>query len=152
MTQSRFIFAAAAGSFALLAGAFAFQHLGGLAPCKMCIWQRYPHAIALALAAVAFFVPGGTLALAGAAAMLVTAGVGGFHVGVEQGWWEGPSTCSSGDISGLSTDALMDQIMSAPLVRCDEIAWSLAGISMAGWNAILSLLLCGFWIAAWRKA
>lgn len=140
---------AALGSAALLGGAFLFQLLG-YAPCKMCIWQRYPHAIAIALGVFAVFIPGAWLLALGAFAALTTAGVGLYHVGVEQGWWEGPSTCSAGDIGGLSAEDLMAQIMNAPLVRCDEIAWQLAGISMAGWNALLSFVLAGLWIAAIR--
>ncbi len=150
MTQRSLTFIAAGGSLALLLGAFAFQHLGGLAPCKMCIWQRYPHVVAVLLGAVALFVPLPALLILGACAALATALVGGYHVGVEQGWWEGPSSCTSSGISGVATDDLFNQIMTAPLVRCDDIAWELAGLSMAGWNMVLSLVLVGFWIAALR--
>jgi len=150
MTRQRFILLAAGGSAALLLGAFAFQHLGGLAPCKMCIWQRYPHLAAIALGALAVFLPLPVPITLGAFAALTTGGIGVFHVGVEQGWWEGPSTCSSGPIGGLSTDDLMNQIMAAPLVQCDQIAWSLAGISMAGWNALFSFGLALIWLAALR--
>ncbi|MEL6102537.1 MAG: disulfide bond formation protein B [Pseudomonadota bacterium] len=150
MTRQRFILLAAGGSAALLLGAFAFQHLGGLAPCKMCIWQRYPHLAAIALGALAVFLPLPVPITLGALAALTTGGIGVFHVGVEQGWWEGPSTCSSGPIGGLSTDDLMNQIMAAPLVQCDQIAWSLAGISMAGWNALFSFGLALIWLAALR--
>ena len=141
---------AAGGSAALLLGAFAFQHLGGLAPCKMCIWQRYPHVIAFALGAIALFIPLPALLALGALAALTTAAVGGYHVGVEQGWWEGPTSCSSAPVGSLDPDALFDQIMAAPLVRCDEIAWQLAGLSMAGWNMVISLVLAGLWLAALR--
>ena len=150
MTQKTWITLAAGGSAALLLGAFAFQHLGGLAPCKMCIWQRYPHAVAIALGAIAFFVPLPVLLTLGALAALTTAAVGAYHVGVEQRWWEGPSSCSGGSIDTLDPNALFDQIMAAPLVRCDEIAWQLAGLSMAGWNMVISLVLAAFWIAALR--
>ena len=150
MTQARWVTLAAGGSAALLLGAFAFQHLGGLAPCKMCIWQRYPHVVAIALGALALFVPLPALLALGALAALATAGVGAYHVGVEQGWWEGPSSCSAGSIDALDPDALFDQIMAAPLVRCDEIAWQFAGLSMAGWNMVISLMLAVFWIAALR--
>lgn len=141
---------AAFGSAALLAGALGFQHLGGLAPCKLCFWQRYPHAAALAIGAVAYFLPNAALIWLGALAALASAGVGMFHVGVEQNWWEGPSTCTSAPIAGLSPDQLMDQIMSAPLVRCDEIAWEFLQVSMAGWNTIISLGLALLWVAAAR--
>ncbi|MEX0371809.1 MAG: disulfide bond formation protein B [Tateyamaria sp.] len=150
MTRQHLILLAAGGSAALLMGAFAFQHLGGLAPCKMCIWQRYPHVIAIVIGAAAFFLPIPLLIALGALAAAATAAVGGYHVGVEQGWWEGPSSCSSSAIGGLDPDALFDQIMDAPLVRCDEIAWQLAGLSMAGWNMVISLLLAAIWVAALR--
>lgn len=152
MTRRSLILIAAGGSAALLLGALAFQYVGGLAPCTMCIWQRWPHAAAIALGGVGAVFPAAFVAVAGGMAALTTAGIGVFHVGVEQAWWEGPSTCTSGNVTGMSTGDLMEQIMTAPLVRCDEIAWSLAGISMAGWNAIASLALAVIWIAAARQA
>lgn len=138
------------GSAALLLGALGFQYIGELAPCKMCYWQRYPHAAAVVIGVLAFFIPVTALLYLGALAALATAGIGLFHVGVEQGWWEGPTTCTSAPIGGLSADELMAQIMSAPLVRCDEIAWQFLNISMAGWNSILSLGLALIWVAAAR--
>ena len=83
-------------------------------------------------------------------AALITGLIGVYHAGVEQGWWEGPSSCTSGDISGLSTDELLNQIMNAPLVRCDEIPWQMLGLSMAGWNAVISLALAVIWVVALR--
>ncbi|WP_299282098.1 disulfide bond formation protein B [uncultured Tateyamaria sp.] len=148
-TRTRLIAAAVLGSASLLAGAFFFQALG-YAPCKMCIWQRYPHAVAVLIGAIALFVPLPALLALGALAALTTAAIGGYHVGVEQGWWQGPTSCSSGAVGGVDADALFDQIMAAPLIRCDEIAWQVAGLSMAGWNMVLSLVLAGFWIAALR--
>ncbi|WP_299774545.1 disulfide bond formation protein B [uncultured Tateyamaria sp.] len=150
MKRQNLVALAAGGSVALLLGAFAFQHLGGLPPCKLCIWQRYPHAAAIALGALAFFVPLPILIALGAIAALSTAGVGAYHVGVEQGWWEGPTSCSSGAVDSLDPDALFDQIMAAPLIRCDEIAWQFAGLSMAGWNMVLSILIAAVWIGALR--
>lgn len=152
MTQKNWIRLAAGGSAALLLGAFAFQHLGGLAPCKLCIWQRYPHAVAIALGAAALFVPLPALLALGALAALATAAVGLYHVGVEQEWWEGPTSCTSGSIGGVDTNDLFDQIMAAPLIRCDDIAWQFAGLSMAGWNMIISLVLAGFWLMALRRS
>jgi disulfide bond formation protein DsbB len=150
LTRQTLSLMAGLGSLALLLGAFGFQALG-YAPCQMCLWQRYPHAIAAALGLLAFFVPLRILSALGALAALTTAGIGAFHVGVEQGWWQGPTACSGGDIGNLSPAQLMDQIMAAPLVRCDEIAWSLAGLSMAGWNAVLSLGLAALWLVALRR-
>ena len=149
MTRIRMALIAGAGSALLLGGAFVFQALG-YAPCKMCIWQRWPHALAIALGVAALFVPAVWLMWIGALAMAVTAGIGFYHTGVERGWFEGPTSCTSGDISNLSSEELMQQILSAPLVRCDEVAWSLAGLSMASWNMILSLVLMAIWVAAAR--
>lgn len=151
MTGQRFyILLAAGGSAALMLGALGFQHLGDLAPCQMCIWQRYPHVAAIGIGALALLIGGALLPALGLLAALTTAGIGGYHAGVEQGWWQGPGTCTSGPVGGMSTDQLMDQIMSAPLVRCDEIPWELLGISMAGWNMIASLGLAALWIMAIR--
>lgn len=145
------ILMAAGGSAALLLGAWGFQYLGGMAPCKMCIWQRYPHGAAVILGLLFFAFPRvGILPLLGALAAATTAGLGFFHAGVEKGWWEGPSSCTSGDISGLSTDDLFNQIMNAPLVRCDEVPWELFGISMAGWNFLASAGFTLLWLIAWR--
>lgn len=148
------ILIAAGGSAALLLGALAFQYIGGMAPCPLCIWQRWPHLAAVAIGAVALMLPGRVLPLVGAAAALATAGIGGFHLGVEQGWWEGLAACTAGSIAGLSVDALLDPtVQVAAPVRCDEVPWSLAGLSMAGWNMVLSAGLAGLWlIAAARPA
>lgn len=142
---------AALGSALLLSGAFVFQSLG-YAPCPMCIWQRYPHAVAIGIGALVMLRPGPILPALGALAALTTGAIGIFHTGVERGWWEGPSTCSSQPIDGLSAEELLDQIMAAPLVRCDEVAWQLAGLSMASWNAILSFGLVALWITALRQS
>lgn len=151
MTRVQLIGLATLGSASLLAGAYVFQMLG-YAPCKLCVWQRYPHAAAILIGVLALRLSHAGLALAGALAVSVTAGVGAFHVGVEQGWWQGPSSCSAGSVGGMSADDLLDQIMAAPLVRCDEIAWQMAGISMAGWNTLLSCGLIAIWLMAARRA
>ena len=144
------ILLAAGGSAALLLGAFAFQHLGGLAPCKLCLWQRWPHAAAIAIGGLAFFLPGSLLPILGALAALATAGIGLYHTGVERGIFEGPTTCTSGSASAMSSDELFDSIMSAPLIRCDEVAWQMLGLSMASWNAIFALGLAVLWVMAAR--
>ena len=148
LNRSHLIALAAAGSAALLLGALAFEHIGGLAPCPMCIWQRYPHVAAAAIGVAAIWIRSPLAPLAGAAAALVTAGIGVFHTGVERSWWEGPSTCSGLDPASQSADELFDAIMNAPLVRCDEVAWEMLGLSMASWNAALSALLAALWLAA----
>ena len=152
ITRTRSILLAAAGSLALLGGALAFQVFGGLSPCHLCLLQRWPHAAAILIAGLALALPGQLLPLAGAMAAATTAGIGMYHAGVEQHWWPGPDTCTAGDIAGLTTTDLTTQLLSnTTVVQCDQIAWALAGISMAGWNAILSSLLVGFWLRALRR-
>lgn len=152
LTRNRLVALAAAGSAALLGGAFAFQYLGGLAPCKLCLWARWPHGAAILIGMLALFLPGAVLPVLGALAAAATVGVGIYHTGVEQHWWQGPTTCTSGSIEGMDPAALLDQILAAPVVRCDEIAWSMWGISMASWNAILSAGLVLVWLWAARKS
>jgi disulfide bond formation protein DsbB len=149
MTHTRLILLAAGGSAALLIGAWTFQALG-YAPCKLCYWQRYPHMAAVLICVVALMLPGRILPLFGALAALTTAGIGVYHTGIERKWWQGPDTCTSGSIEGLSSQDLLNQILEAPLVQCDQVAWELVGVSMASWNAIFSLALAGIWLMAWR--
>ncbi|MFT5001038.1 MAG: disulfide bond formation protein DsbB [Paracoccaceae bacterium] len=143
---------AALASLGMLLGAFGFQYLGEMPPCKLCIWQRWPHAVAVLIGLVAFALPNRWLYLLGGALVLAGAAVALYHAGVEQHWWEGPTTCTSSGVGGLSGEDLMAQIMSAPLVRCDEIPWSMFGLSMAAWNGVVSLGIGGLWLAAFRKA
>ncbi len=151
-SQRRMTILAALGSTVLLLGAFYFQYFQDLAPCKMCIWQRWPHGIAMALGlAVAAFPRREIMVLAGLV-VFIGAGIGLYHAGVEQNWWRGPNTCTSGSISGLTTGELLDQILAAPVVRCDEIVWSRFGLTMAAWNAAISLGLAALWLLAARKA
>ena len=103
--RSLLILLAALGSAGLLAGAFGFQYLGGMAPCELCLWQRWPHAAAVLIGVLALMIGGRLWALLGMAAALATAGIGVFHVGVEQKWWEGLASCTGNSIAGISTAA-----------------------------------------------
>ena len=128
---------------ALLAGALGSQYLGGLYPCEMCYWQRWPHGAAILLALVAFTASARsgrarTFTLLAALAIAISGAIGVYHAGVEAGVFEGFTTCTA-LATGASTEELLRQITQAPLVRCDQVQWSFIGISMAGWNAILSL-------------
>lgn len=152
MTQLQTIALATFGSFALLAGAFVFQALG-YAPCQMCLWQRWPHAAAIVVGLIAIASPALRLPLAvfGALAALTTAGIGLYHTGVERGWWEGPSSCSGGGgLGDLSGDALLSTDI-APVVMCSDIVWTLFGLSMANYNALISVVFAALWIMATRK-
>ncbi len=122
----------------LMLGALGSQYIGGLYPCEMCYWQRWPHDVAIVLALFAF----GTrvdkaahllVALAGLSIM-VSGAIGVFHAGVEYGWWQGITTCST-TAAGVS----LEDIMRAPVIRCDVPQWTLLGVSLAGFNAMISL-------------
>ena len=127
----------------LLAGAYGFQHVGGLAPCEMCYWQRYPHWAALAFALLSYATRarlpdrGRSFVWLAALAIFASGAIGAYHAGVEAGIFEGFTQCTA-TLGGSGEDALA-RILSAPLVRCDQVQWELLGISMAGWNAILSV-------------
>ncbi|MCV6596177.1 MAG: disulfide bond formation protein B [Mangrovicoccus sp.] len=149
MTRNRIILVALSGSLGLILGAWAFQYIGGMAPCKMCLWQRWPHWAALAFGVLALALPWRGFPLAASLGAASSGAIAIFHTGVERGWWDGPSSCtSSGDIGALSPEQLMEQIMAAPLVRCDEVPWQMFGLSMASWNAVISFALAAIWIYA----
>ena len=120
----------------LLGGALVSQFVFGLYPCEMCWWQRYPHFAALALAIAALVRPSARVLvwLAGVG-ILVSGLIGAYHAGIEYGWWTGLTACTSAvDLSGDPLTAILD----APLVRCDTAPWTLAGISLAGFNFLIS--------------
>jgi disulfide bond formation protein DsbB len=138
----------------LLAGAFLFQYAGGLAPCEMCIWQRWPHGAAIllglgsAMLAVQGMVPekaARSLAWLAIAALIVTGAIGVFHAGVEWKFWPGPPHCT-----GTGYDPRRDGDV-IQIVRCDEAQWRLLGISLAGYNAILSLAVAAIAVRLLRK-
>ncbi|MEL0211095.1 MAG: disulfide bond formation protein B [Novosphingobium sp.] len=123
---------------ALMGGALVSQYVFGLYPCQMCWWQRYPHIAAIVLAVLALTMKGkgsGDLAVMLAAIAIGISGlIGGFHAGVEYNWWEGVTACSTVAGGGNPLDA----IMNAPVVRCDVAPWSMFGISLAGFNFLIS--------------
>lgn len=125
----------------LLGGAYASQYLGGLHPCEMCWWQRYPHMVAILLALIAFAAQSqrrisGLFTGLAAGAIAVSGVIGLFHAGVEYGWWEGLTACSTSLGGGGD---ILDSIMASPITRCDVAPWSLFGISLAGYNGLLSI-------------
>ena len=151
-SKQQILFLCGLASAALLTAAFGFEYLGGLAPCKLCLWQRWPHA-----GVIVFCLMGTTGLLRSGPALLmialcagVTAIIASYHVGVEQQLWQGPTSCS-GALNSMSASDLLDSLLATPVVRCDEIAWSFANISMAGWNMLFSSGLACFALLAYRK-
>ena len=144
-------------SVAMLAIAHAFETFGHLAPCTLCLYERQAYWLALPIAALAFiagqgviprvFTPwiGGLLALI----FLIGGGIAVYHAGAEWKFWPGPTTCS-GAGAKVSAAGLADLLRGAKVTapRCDRAAWVFLGLSMAGWNALISLKLAG-WSAVW---
>lgn len=151
MTRPLALLLTLASATAIL-GAWGFQYILDIPPCALCFYQRYPHWVAMSAGLLFLKFGGRVFAYLGALGALATSLVGFYHSGVERKWWAGPSTCTSQDITGMSTDELMAQIMSAPLVRCDEIPWDIFGVSMANLNAIGSLGLAAIWVWVARKS
>lgn len=150
MTRTQLIILAALGSFALLGGAFIFQAIG-YAPCKMCLWQRWPHAAAIILGLLAVLIGRfqTTFAALGALATFTTGAIGLYHTGVERAWWDGPLSCTG--LGVLNFDDPLNRDV-ASVVMCDDVVWNLMSLSMASYNFLISLVLVGIWIAAARKA
>ncbi len=145
-------FLAAMGSAALLGAALFFEMVLDMQPCQLCIWQRWPHVVAVVLGVAVWAWPLAPLMLAGALASATSGGIAVYHTGVERGWFEGPSACSGGvDLTRLSAEEMLDRILAAPVVRCDEVPWELLGLSMASWNALASFALAGVWLVALRR-
>ena len=138
---------------ATIAGALGSQHIGGLVPCKLCLVQRQPYYLGVPLAAVVLFAPlrhrylrVGLWLLT--IVFLVSAGLGAYHAGVEWGWFLGPSDCGGGSGSApADVGGFLQQLDRVKVVSCTEAAWRFAGLSLAGWNAVISLGLAG--LAGW---
>lgn len=132
-------FLALATPVALLAGALGSQYIGGLYPCEMCHWQRWPHYAAVPVALLAIVLRQGAagrgLLILAALLIFASGAIGVFHAGVEYGWWQGFTSCTAAAASG----DFMQDIMATPIISCDQPQWTLAGISLAGFNAIFSI-------------
>ncbi len=138
------------GSIGLLLGAFIFQEVFGFEPCTLCIWQRWPHAIIPLVFLFSIVFPHQIWFLTCSLVMVISSLLAGYHVGVEQDWWEGLASCSTSD-TGLSTEMILDFSEEISVVMCDEIVWSFLNLSMAGWNTVFSLVLASLWILAFRN-
>jgi disulfide bond formation protein DsbB len=152
---------AAAGALAAaaaLAVALASEHWGGLAPCELCLWQRWPYWAAVAAGTAALALPRAALPLAVLVATLFlgNAALAAFHAGVEWGFWPSPLPGCGAGVTGAagSVEELMARIAAAPIVRCDQPAIVVAGLSMAGWNAVYALAVGAgllIWLARTRR-
>jgi disulfide bond formation protein DsbB len=144
--------AVAALAVVTLGAVFVSQYGFGLAPCELCLWQRWPYGVAILAGLAALALPrwrAPLLVLAGLS-FLATGGIGAFHAGVEWKWWQGLTSCGGGPTATTLED-LRAQLMAAPVVRCDEAAIRVLGLSMAGWNALWAAALAAFaFLAAGR--
>ncbi|MDE0305943.1 MAG: disulfide bond formation protein B [Albidovulum sp.] len=146
MSEKFYISLATSLSLLLLAVAFGFQYLGGFEPCELCIWQRWPHAIAVFVGALAIASSARWLAFAGAALLTAGAGIAFYHVGVEQGIFLGLESCSSSPLEEMTGKELLDFSASENLPQdCSQAAWSMFGLSMAAWNGIFCLVAAALW-------
>ncbi len=124
-----------------LAGALISQYAFGYAPCKLCLLQRYPYALVMALGVIAFIKPNhlNTALMLTVLACLVSAGLGVFHTGVEQGWWQYESGCTTKAGAAGSLESLREAINASPIVACDQAMLEVGGLSMASWNSVYAL-------------
>lgn len=150
MNESKLMAVGIGGPVVLLAAAFGFQYFGELAPCPLCIWQRWPHAAAIAIGILFFLWRRPPIAALTALALACGTGIAGYHVGVENGWWPGLSTCAGASLDITSGADLLDFSQPVNVIRCDEVAWSFAGLSMAAWNGLASAALVFIWLALAR--
>ena len=138
----------------VLGSAVISQYWGGLAPCELCLLQRWPWAAAIIISLIA--IPVGSraplpwLALLLAAVFAVGSALAFYHVGVEKHWFAGPNACTGAATAADTVEALKARILGQMPVRCDEPAWMLWGISLAGWNLVASLLMGGGCLAILR--
>ncbi len=142
--ERRLLLAVVAASALALAGALVSQYGFGLHPCELCLFQRVPYALLAVFGALAAWRLHGRRVLRmacwlAAAALLIETGLAWYHAGVEKGIFPGPDACSGGSKAGDSLEELRRQIMEAPLVACNQVMFEWMGISMAGWNGIVSL-------------
>ncbi len=140
----------ALASIAVLGTALASQYLGGLAPCKLCIYQRWPSGFTIAAGLAAWLIPAARFWLVAACGIAFAIGgaVAVYHAGVEYGWFAGPTSCSGEATAATTIEELRRQLLAQQVVRCDEPAWTMFGVSMAGYNAFAAAVLAGMSLIA----
>jgi disulfide bond formation protein DsbB len=152
MTRNALVLLAAGGSAALLIGAYIFQALG-YAPCALCWLQRYPHFAAVAAGLLALLTRGPTFPILGSIAASATVILGAYHTGVERAWWQGPRSCVGDQgLGGLAGGDLLSTEAAPRVILCNQVSWEFLGLSMASWNAVLSLVLVVLWVLAARRS
>ncbi|MDB5411661.1 MAG: disulfide bond formation protein [Rhodospirillales bacterium] len=142
------------GSAAVILAALGFQYIGGLAPCELCLYERWPYyaAIVFALLGIAGSTIGARLAIAATVLLFGASAILAFyHVGVEQHWFAGPTACTGSVGGAASIEELKRQLVARQPVNCDEAAWRLFGVSLAGWNLLASLALFALGIGGLRQ-
>jgi len=147
MNVDKYIWLLIISATAVIATALASEIFGGLVPCALCLQQRWPYYIAIPILIVCGLARGSApassaplLALVGLI-FLVGAGLAAYHAGVEYKWWAGPSGCGGGTSLADNTRALLQALQNEKVVRCDKAAFTLFGLSMAGYNFLASLAL-----------
>jgi disulfide bond formation protein DsbB len=152
LTTRTFALFVLAASIAVLGGALISQYWGGLAPCELCLLQRWPWRVAIALGLVgALAGPRLKLKWASGVCILVfgaSVAFAFYHFGVEQHWFAGPSACTAQTSGAMTLEDMKRQIMGAQPVLCDQVQWSLFGISLAGFNLLASLAMAAASLAA----
>ena len=145
---SNIIFIALLASLGMLGGAYGFEYIGGLYPCDLCWPQRYAHMAVIIFAAFAFYFKKSNTVkwlrfkMMTTFSYMVSVGYSGYHAGVEQKWWEGPDSCTlNTDATKVSVEEFFKSLENVPLIRCDEIPWEMFGLSMAGYNFLISLVM-----------
>lgn len=143
-------------SAAIVGTALGSQYLGGLAPCELCLLERWPYYIAIVVAAFGFAARGYSAPRAFAMWLIVllfiaSTGFAAYHVAVEQHWIAGPTACTGGIGQASSPEQLLKMLQARQPVQCDVVQWSIFGISMAGLNLIASVLLLIYGVAMARR-
>jgi disulfide bond formation protein DsbB len=146
---------AALASALILATAYYFQYVVKLVPCELCYWGRKPHLLLIALGLVTLAMAKPKIRAFFLSLMILAAltgvGISGFHVGVEHKWWEGLATCGAPTEVTRTIEDVRALIFEKTVAACDTPAWVFLGLSMAGWNGVLFVMLTAWLVLALRR-